>query len=187
MTMPFGTLWLPVIVSAVVVWISSAVLHMVAKYHNADYKGLPNEDAVGEVMRKASLAPGVYAIPYCPDPRRMKEPAVVDRYDKGPVALISVLRNGVPAMGKLLSLWFGYCLLVSFVTAYVARHTLSYGTEGLTVMRVTGTVSLTAYGISHLSDSIWKGEPWSNSLRALLDAAIYGVLTGLTFRLLWPA
>jgi len=71
--------------------------------------------------------------------------------------------------------------------AYVARHTLQPGADGLLVMRITGSVAFAAYGVSHLSDSIWKGQPWSNTARALIDAVIYALLTGLTFRLLWPA
>jgi hypothetical protein len=48
-------------------------------------------------------------------------------------------------------------------------------------------VAFAGYGLAHLSDSIWKGQPWSNTIRALIDGLIYCLLTGLTFRLLWPA
>ena len=44
--MPFGSLWLPVMISAVVVFVASSIIHMALKYHKADYKSLPNEDAV---------------------------------------------------------------------------------------------------------------------------------------------
>ena len=54
-------------------------------------------------------------------------------------------------------------------------------------MRITGTVAFAAYALSHVSDSIWKGQPWANTARAIVDGAIYALLTGLTFRLLWPA
>lgn len=33
----------------------------------------------------------------------------------------------------------------------------------------------------------WKGQPWADTVRAIVDGAIYAPLTGLTFRLLWPA
>jgi hypothetical protein len=54
-------------------------------------------------------------------------------------------------------------------------------------MRVTGTVAFAAYGVSHISDSIWKGQPWSNTVRALIDAALYALLTAVVFRVMWPA
>ncbi|HYO12784.1 MAG TPA: hypothetical protein VE685_06305 [Thermoanaerobaculia bacterium] len=184
--MPFGSLWLPVLVSAVAVWLVSAILHMALKYHRADYKQLSDEESVAQAVRKAAPAPGLYVIPYCMEMAQMKDPAVRKRYDEGPVATLTVLRNGPPAMGKYLGQWFLFCVLVSFVTSYVARHTLSPGADGLTVLRLTGTVAFVGYGLGYFQDSIWKGIPWSNSLRGLIDAAIYGLVTGLVFRFLWP-
>ena len=183
--MPFGSLWLPVVVSAVVVWLVSAVLHMVLKYHRADYKQLANEDAVGQALRP-SPAPGVYMMPWCTDPSQTKDPAVRKRYEDGPVAILTVMRSGVPNMGKYLGMWFVFCFLVSFTTGYVARHTLGFDTDALTVLRIAGTVAFIGYGFGYFQDSIWKGIPWSNSLRGLLDAGIYGLVTGLVFRFLWP-
>jgi len=176
-----------VIVSAVVVFVASSILHMAIKYHQADYKPLPNEDAVREAIARGNLAPGVYVTPHCPDMKQMKEPAIMAKFEKGPVAMLTVMPKGAPVMQKHLALWFGFCVLVSFVAAYVARHTLHPGDEGMLVMRTTGTVAFAAYALSHLSDSIWKGQPWANTCRAALDGVIYALLTGLTFRLLWPA
>jgi hypothetical protein len=184
--MPFGSLWIPVIVSAVVVFMGSSILHMALKYHRADYKGLPNEDAVRETLGKAGAAPGVYVTPHCEDMKQMQDPAMKAKYEKGPVAIITFLPNGQVALSKHLSLWFAFSLFVSFTAAYVARITLMPGMDGMLVMRVTGTVAFAAYGLSHVSDSIWKGQPWSNTVRALLDSVIYAVLTGVTFRMLWP-
>ncbi len=185
--MPFGSLWLPVIVSAVAVWLVSAVLHMVLKYHRADHRQLQNEDAVAPALRAAVPGPGVYMMPWCSDPSQMKDPAVVKKYEEGPVAILTVMPNGVPNMGKYLGLWFLFCLLVSFVTSYVARHSLDPGAAGMEVLRLTGTIAFIAYGFGYLQDSIWKAIPWSNSLRGILDAAVYALVTGLVFRFLWPA
>jgi hypothetical protein len=182
--MPFGSLWLPVVVSAVAVWLVSSVLHMVLKYHRADYRQLSNEEAFAQAVRGS--APGVYTVPYCLDPAQMKDPAILKKYDEGPVAMVTVMRNGPPAMGKYLGLWFLFCLLVSFVTSYLARNTLDPGAIGMEVLRLTGTVAFIGYGFGYLQTSIWLGIPWSNALRGLLDAAIYAVVTGLVFRFLWP-
>ena len=183
--MPFGSLWLPVVVSAVAVWLVSAVLHMVLKYHRADYKRLSEEDGVGNSLRKAASSPGVYVMPFC-EMSEMKDPAVRKRYEDGPVAMITVMPNGMPNMGKSLGLWLGFCLLASFVTSYIARHSLDPGAMGMEVMRLTGTVAFIAYAFGYFQDSIWKAIPWSNSLRGILDAAVYAVVTGLVFRFLWP-
>lgn len=185
--MPFGTLWLPVIVSAVVVFVASSIIHMALKYHKADIKPLPNEDAVRAALAKANPPPGQYFTPYCADHAAMNEPAIKEKFEKGPVAILTVLPKGAPVMPKHLALWFGFSLLVSFVAAYVARHTLHPAAGGMLVMRITGTVAFAGYALSNISDSIWKGQPWGNTARAALDGAIYASLTGLTFSLLWPA
>jgi hypothetical protein len=185
--MPFGSLWIQVIVSAAVVFLASSVLHMALKYHRADVRALPNEDAVREALGKGDPAPGLYFSPHCVDMKQMKEPAVREKFEKGPVAMITVYPKGAPAMPKHLALWFAFSVFVSFVAAYVARHTLHPGDDGMLVMRITGTVAFAGYGLSHVSDSIWKGQPWGNTARALCDGLVYSVLTGLTFRLLWPA
>lgn len=184
--MPFGSLWLAVVLSAVVVFALSSVIHMVLKYHKADYKPLPNEDAARAGLGGGSLAPGIYVTPHCPDMKQMADPAVKAKYEKGPVAIVTILPNGLPAMPKYLGLWFGFCLLASFVTAYVARHTLYYGAEGGKVMQITGCVAFACYGVGRVMDSIWHGQPWQNTARQMLDGGIYALATGLTFRLMWP-
>jgi len=185
--MPFGSLWLPVIVSAVVVFVASSIVHMVLKYHKADYRRLPDEEGVRAALAKGDPSPGIYFTPYCPDMNMMKDPAIRKQFEAGPVTMLTVLPKGLPAMPKHLALWFGFSVAVSFVTAYVARHTLLPGADGMLVMRITCTVSFMAYGLSQLIDSIWKGQPWRNTLLHALDGLIYSLLTGLTFRLLWPA
>ena len=185
--MPFGSLWLPVVVSAVAVFVVSAILHMVLKYHRADYKGLADEDAVAQALRKGSSGPGVYMMPYCTEPSQMKDPAFRKKFEEGPVAMITVLRSGPPNMAKNLIQWFLFCLLVSFVTAYVARHTPTAGSDLLLVLRITTTVAFIGYGFGPIQSSIWAGVPWSNTLRGIIDALIYALVTGFAFRLLWPA
>lgn len=185
--MPFGSLWLPGVVSAVAVFVVSSLLHMVIKHHKGDYKKVGDEGAVRAALGKEKLAPGVYVIPHCADMSQMKDPAHTKKYEEGPVAVLTVMANQVPNMGKYLSMWFLFCLLTSFVTAYVARHTLNFGQDGMTVLRITGAVSFAAYGMGCLQELIWKGLPPANMVRFLFDAAVYSVVTGLTFMLLWPA
>jgi hypothetical protein len=184
--MPFGSLWLPVVVSAVVVFIASSILHMVLKYHKADYKPVPNEDAVRAAIGQGNPAPGVYMTPHCGDMKMMKDPAMQKRFETGPVALITLMPKGLPNMGKHLGLWFGFCFATSFTAGYLARHVLMPGADGLAIMRITGTVAFASYALSQVVDSIWKGQPWGNTLRFVLDGLIYTLLTAVTFCFLWP-
>ena len=50
-------LWLPILVSSVLVFLVSAIIHMVLKYHNKDFTRLPNEDAVRSAMRAGTPTP----------------------------------------------------------------------------------------------------------------------------------
>ncbi|HJQ98932.1 MAG TPA: hypothetical protein VJ826_11510 [Candidatus Polarisedimenticolaceae bacterium] len=186
-SMAFGTLWMPVLASGVAVFVVSSILHMALRYHRADHKQLPGEDSVREALGKAKPAPGIYMTPFCNDMKEMSQPAVQEKFTKGPVAIVTVMPNGMPSMGKLLGLWFGFAVFVSFTAAYIARHTLMPGADGMTVMRITGTVAFAGYGLGQISDSIWKAQPWSNTMRFLFDSLIYGVVTGLIFKLLWPS
>jgi hypothetical protein len=55
------------------------------------------------------------------------------------------------------------------------------------VMRITGTVAFAAYAFTNVLDSIWKGQPWSNTARSMIDGTIYAVATGAVFCGLWPS
>ena len=50
-------LWLPILLSAVFVFVASSVLHMVLPIHKGDYKKPPGEDAVLESMRDRASRP----------------------------------------------------------------------------------------------------------------------------------
>ena len=60
-------LWLPIVVSAVIVFFASSILHMVLPLHRNDYKKMPNEDKVLESLRNLGVPPGRLRFPM---PRR---------------------------------------------------------------------------------------------------------------------
>ena len=182
-----GSLLVPVVVSAVFVFAVSSILHMALKYHKQDYRRLPKEDEVLAALRGAAPAPGVYMFPYCDDMKEMGSEAMLAKFNRGPVGTLSVMPNGPVSMPKHLTLWFVYCLLVSFFTAYVAAHTVEAGTEYLAVFRVVGAVAFMAYGLANFVDSVWKNQPWGNTARATVDGLLYALVTAGTFGWLWPS
>ncbi len=184
--MPFGSLWLPVLVSTVAVFILSSIFHMVIGHHKADYKGLRNEDEVRDAIRRGTPAPGAYCVPYCKEMKDMKSPELMKKWTEGPVAMIAISPNGTPNMGKYLGLWFVFCFIASFFTAYVARITLNTASDPMLILRVTSSVAFCIYGMGYLIDYIWKATPAPNVLRALIDALVYCLATGLIFKMLWP-
>lgn len=181
-----GDLWIPILVSAVVVFFASSIIHMVLKYHRGDLGGLPQEDLVRDALRRQNVPPGQYMIPYCSDMKEMRGEAMQKKFLEGPVAIITLRPNGMMSMGRLLTQWLLYCLGVSFFTGYVASATIPFGAEYLTVFRVVGTVAWLAYASAEISGGIWKSRPWKNVAKDVFDGLIYGLLTAGVFGWLWP-
>lgn len=182
---PLSALWLPIVLSAVIVFIASSILHMLLPYHKGDYRQLPEEDKVLTALRAAGLKRGLYVFPYCTH-KDMKSPAVQEKYKQGPVGMMTILPVGPPAMPKYLIQWFAYCLVIGFFVAYLTAHTVAQGAHYLAVFRVAGTAAFLAYGLGNLSNSIWKGQMWSMTIKEVVDGLVYGLLTAGTFGWLWP-
>jgi len=180
-----SVLWLPIVLSAVIVFVASSVLHMVLKYHQSDCYQLPNEEQALAALRSAGVKPGYYHFPYTTH-KEMRSPAVMEKFKQGPVGILTVLPSGPPAMGKYLGSWFAYCIVVAFFTAYVTFHSIPPGANYLFVFRVAGAVAFMSYGLGPLVNSIWKGQPWSMTIKEVIDGLIYGLLTAGTFGWLWP-
>ncbi len=179
-------LWLPIVLSAVAVFAVSSVIHMLLPYHRSECKKLPNEDKLLEAMRNEGVAPAFYVFPYAPKPKDMGTPEMVAKFKKGPVGLMTVIPSGPMAMGKYLTMWFLFSVLIGVFVAYLAGRTLQAGTPYLAVFRVAGTVAFLGYGVGALTDSIWKGQRWSATLKHVFDGLVYALLTAGFFGWLWP-
>ena len=185
---PLSSLVLPIVISAVFVFIASALLHMVfVQWHKGDLERLPDEEAVMNALRPFGLRPGGnYAMPLAYGMAEMKDPAFIEKMTKGPVAFINVGRNGPPSMGKQLTLWFLYCVLVSLFAAYVASRALGYGSSYLDVFRFAGTTAFVAYSVGLMQESIWWNRRWSATIKSMFDGLVYALLTAGTLGWLWP-
>jgi len=182
---PLTAVCIPIVLSAVIVFIASSIMHMVLPYHRNDYRPLPDEDKVLGALRAAGLQRGLYNFPHCTH-RDMKSPAVREKFKQGPVGFLTIFPSGPPAMPKFLGMWFAYCLLISFFVAYLTRLTAVPDSPDMFVFRVACTTAFLAYGIGNLSNGIWKGQPWSMVIKETFDGLVYAFLTAGTFVWLWP-
>ena len=181
-----ASLWLPVLLSAVIVFVASSIIHMALTYHKSDYRKLPDEDKVMDVLRTAAVTPGpVYFFPWH-EMKDMKTAEVQERFKRGPVGLLSIRPSGVPQMGKFLGQWFVYCVVISLFTAYLTGRTRTPGAEFLEVFRVAGTIGFLGYGGAQAQQSIWAGQTWGVTTKHVIDSLIYGLVTAATFAWLWP-
>jgi hypothetical protein len=180
------SLWLPILLSAVLVFVVSSILHMVLPYHRTDFAKVPQEAQVMEALRPLGIPPGEYAFPYPDNPKAMKEPEFMNKLAQGPVAFMTVMENGPPAMGKSLALWFVYCAVVGVFAAFVAGSALGPGAGMGLVFHYAAVVSFAGYALALLQNSIWNRRSWVVTAKSVFDGLVYAVVTGVTFGWLWP-
>ena len=181
-------LWLPILVAAVLVYIASALIHMVFKWHNSDYRKLVNEDEVQAILRKGgTLAPGQYTAPYCADMKAMRDENVVKKFVEGPVVFFTVFKSGPPKMGGTLARWFLYNLLIAVIAGSIALQVYGLPGNAHYAGHLVGLVTFLTYAGGSVQSGIWMGKPWVSVLKDLLDALIYGIVSALAFWWLWPA
>ena len=182
--MTIAALWVAILGSAIAVFIVSAIVWMVLPHHKSDFKPIPNEEATRAAMK--GIPPGQYNLPHIADRAAMASAESKRKMEEGPMALMNVLPNGMPNMGKQLGIWFIFCILVSIVVAYVVSRTLPASVAFTEAFRVAGTVAWLTYGFGSVQESIWFGRPWSMTIKMLVDALAYGIATGLCFGFFWP-
>lgn len=179
-------LWLPILLSAVFVFVVSSVLHMVVPIHRGDCKQMPNEAAVLEAMRSNGVQQGNYTFPWAGSMNEMGTPEMQEKIKAGPAGWLTVVPAGGWHLGKSLAGWFVFSLLVGFLVAYVGWHALTPGAAYLEIFRITGMAAVMCYAVGHLHDSIWKGVNWGTTGKFIFDGIIYGLVTAGTFGWLWP-
>ena len=183
---PLVSLWLPIVLSAVIVFVVSSFIHMVLPFHKGDVRKVPREDEVMAALRPFKIPPGDYGLPCGGSMADMKSPEFLKKMNDGPVIFMTVVPSGPPSMGKSLVLWFLYAIIVSIFAAYIAGRALGPDANYLQVFRFAGCTAFTGYSLALLQQSIWYQRNWGTTLRSMFDGLIYGLLTAGTFGWLWP-
>jgi hypothetical protein len=180
-----SSLWIPVLLSSVIVFVVSAIIHMTPLWHKNDYPKMPNEDKVMDALRPLGIPPGDYMVPR-PTSAEMRTPEFAEKLKKGPVMVVTVMPNAMQSMARNLGLWFVYCATVGFFAAYVAGRALPPGTNYLRVFQLVGATAFIGYAMALWQMSVWYSRAWINTIKATIDGLIYALLTAGTFGWLWP-
>lgn len=180
-------LWLPILVSAVLVFVASSIIWMATPLHKKDFVAVPDEAGLQGMIRSQGLKPGQYYIPWCAGSQSANDPAFLERFKSGPWASLIVM-GSAPNFGKSLGLWFLHNFILSVIVAYAAAAALPMnpGPDYLKVFQVVGAIAILAHAGSWMELSIWRGLPWRFSLVRLFDGVVYGLVTAGTFAWLWP-
>lgn len=174
------TLWLPILVSAVVVFVASAITHMVLGIHKHDFTKLPDEDKVRGSLE--GVPAGMYSMPYC-EPKDMNTPEGKAKFASGPIGFVTIMPGQVN-MGTNLGLTFLFYLFVGIFVAYLGSHSILPGEDYLRRFQICGAVAFAAHGLGWMPFLIWYrgGKFWPN----FIDSIIYALLTAGVFASMWP-
>jgi hypothetical protein len=178
-------LWLPILLSTVVVWIISAVVWMALPHHKQDFIALPDEDGFMDAVRKSGIKPGNYIFPDFRDPKVMKAEKTQKALNEGPVGHLSVWPTPLTMGGKMFATFIVY-LVVSTLIAYLTRVALPGEAPFAKVFQVAGTAGILAYCFSFIPNAVWFGSYRRTIVANIVDGIVYGLITGALFAWRWP-
>ena len=181
----FELLWLPILLSAVFVFIASAIIHMLPLWHKNEFPQMANEEKFRDAVRPLNVAPGEYMVPRASQ-AEMRSPEFTEKLKKGPVMMMTVFPNRPFSMGKSLVQWFIYTIIVGICAAYISGRALPVGADYLHVFRFAGATAFFCYAVGLWQMSIWYGRNWATTIKITFDGLIFGLLTAGVFGWLWP-
>jgi len=162
-------LWLPILLSAVLVFVVSSLIHMASPWHKGDYPKVSNEDRVMDALRPLAIPPGDYMMPRPSSREEMRSPQFLEKFKKGPVLMLTVWPGGSMSMRNQLVQWFVYA-----------------GAPSLQVFRFAGVTAFVGYSLALWQMSIWYRRAWTTTIKTTVDGLIYALLTAGAFAWLWP-
>jgi hypothetical protein len=178
-------LWLPILTSAVAVFIASFLAWVVIGHHTPDWQELPEESGTMEFLQKSGIRPGQYLFPLARTKGQMADPAKQQRMASGPWGTVNIWARPVN-MGRNLLQTFTFYLVTSFFIAYLGTLALDPGAGFSRVFQVTGTAGILAYAFGIVPNAIWFGTHLRALLMDIFDGVSFGLITGVVFALLWP-
>jgi len=183
---PLTALWLPILVSAVIVFVASSIIHMATPWHKNDYPKLPHEDEAMEALRPLGIPPGDYMVPRATSRDAMRSPEFAEKLRKGPVMIVTILPTGPSSMGRSLGLWFGYLVVVSAFAACVAGRSLAAGADYTPVFHAVAVAAFLGYAVALWQMWIWYRRSLAMTIKSTFDGLIYALLSAGVFGWLWP-
>lgn len=179
-------LWMPIVVSAVFVFITLMIIHMIPGWHQKDMAAVPGEDSVMEMLRGLDVRPGEYRFPYGNTTKEMEAPAFVEKMNTGPVGTMTIRPSGELPFGKMMGGWFVYSLVIGALVAFITGHTRAPGAQFIEVFCVSGAAAFCCYSVAHWQNWIWWGRSTRLTLTYTVDGFLFAIVTGATFAWLWP-
>ncbi len=179
-------LWLPILLSSVIVFIVSSIIHMASPWHKSDYPKMANEEKVLDALRPLDIPPGEYMMPRPSSMQEMRSPEYLEKRNRGPVVMMTVWPKGPASMTGNMVGWFIYSVVVGIFAAYIAGRALPHGAAYLAVFRFAGATAFVGYTLGLWQMAIWYRRSLMTTFKSTVDGLIYALLTAGTFGWLWP-
>ncbi len=187
MTVSLVDLWLPIVLSAVAVWIAAALSWMVMPHHKGDYKKLENEDGVMAAMKQLKIPPGVYFFPHMAGCTKEMDEAGKAKFKEGPHGLLQIWPPDMfGKMGRSMVLSFVFYVIVGVLISLQAVATLHRGEDWHQVFHMTALAGIMSYCLASIPHAIWFGTPLRTVFACLVDGIVFGLITAGIFVWLWP-
>jgi hypothetical protein len=174
------SLAVPILLSAVALFVASFLSWMVVQLHKEDWKKLDNEDAV--MAATASVPVGSYMFPCAKSMAEMNTEEFKKKYEVGPRGIMTILPK--TNMGLNLGLTFLYFIAVSFLLAYLSSMALPPGAEFATVLRFVSTAALMTFLAATVQHAIWFRP---RIFGHLIESIAYALIVGALFAMFWPS
>ena len=178
-------LWLPIVVSTVVVFVASTIAWMMLPHHKADMRAIEDEGPLDRALEEMKLEAGGYYLPNCSDKEKFKTEAFKKRWNDGPWAYV-VIPPGAPSFGKNMAITLLEFFVISVFIAYLASHALAPGAEYLQVFQIVGTAGVLAYVLGTIHHQYFQMRTTRHVLACAFDGLVYALLTAGVFAAFWP-
>lgn len=179
------SLWLPILLSAVAVFVLSSAIHMFSPWHKSDYAPVPDQDRAMDTLRSLALPPGDYMIPRPASRADMSSPEFREKMKRGPNWIITVMRENRSMAAPLIG-WFLYTLAVSAITGIMVMAGAFPDYHPHRIFHFALLTAFTGYVIALWQMSIWFHRKWSTTIKATIDGLIYAIATAAIFAHMWP-
>jgi hypothetical protein len=178
-------LWLPILLSAIAIWVISVIASMALPHHKRDFIDLPGEDGFMDYIRTSGIKPGNYLFPDFRGREAMKSEKVEKALKEGPVGHLSVWRTPLTMGGKMAATFIVY-LVVSTLIVYLTRVAIPGAAPFAKVFQVAATAGILAYCFSFIPNAVWFGSYKRTIVATFIDGIVYGLITGAIFAWRWP-
>ncbi len=179
------SLWLPILIASVLVYITGIVLYMVLPFHSKHFAKLPDEDAVIDALRTQDVKLGQYMFPGAESREECTTPEWIEKTNQGPVGFLFVMPPGT-SMSRHFIFHALFIFAISVMAGYMGSASLSPGAEYLEVFQVVGAATFLGHSFGHFPNAIWHGFSWKLTWIRVFEGLLYALLTAGIFAWLWP-